>query len=91
MVAIRDHGVAGQSHGCPEIRGRVMSEPKRRRAQTMARRREVAVYDGTNLIGTVKIADDGRSTAHDLLGKRVGSFGSLKAASDALSGGGVDG
>jgi hypothetical protein len=54
----------------------------------MAGRREVAVYDGTNLIGTVKIADDGRSTAYDALGKRVGSFGSLKAASDALDGGG---
>jgi hypothetical protein len=68
------------------------SQPSRRQAKRKrtAGKREVALYDGTNLVGTVKIAADGRSTAYDVLGKRVGSFGSLQAASDAL-GGGVDG
>jgi hypothetical protein len=47
--------------------------------------RELAVYDGTDLVGTIKIASDGKSTAHNAHGKRLGIFPSQRAASAALN------
>jgi hypothetical protein len=46
--------------------------------------RELALYDGQECIGTIKVADDGSARAFDRCGKRIGSFPSLKAASAAL-------
>jgi hypothetical protein len=46
--------------------------------------RELAIYDGQECLGTIKIAEDGTARAFDACGKRVGSFPSLKAASAAL-------
>ncbi len=48
------------------------------------RARELAVYDGQECVGTIKVADDGNAVAFDRNGKRRGSFPSFKAASDAL-------
>jgi hypothetical protein len=45
-------------------------------------RREVAVYDGQEFLGIVKIAEN--ITAYNRDGKRVGIFASAQAASDAL-------
>ena len=53
---------------------------KRKRAPTC--RREVAVYDGQDLLGIVKIA--GHAIAYNPDGKRVGIFASLEAATAAL-------
>ena len=47
-------------------------------------RRELAIYDGQDLVGTVKVADTGNATAYNADGKRVGVFTSLQAAIDAL-------
>jgi hypothetical protein len=57
---------------------------KRGRASAKTCRREVAIYDGQNLVGTVKIADIGKATAYDANGKRLGVFATLEAASAAL-------
>lgn len=46
--------------------------------------RELAVYDGQECLGTIKVADDGTARAFDAHGKRLGSFPSLQAASAAL-------
>jgi hypothetical protein len=48
------------------------------------RTRELSLYDGQELIGTIKVADDGKAVAFDWRGKRLGSFPSLKAASAAF-------
>jgi hypothetical protein len=56
-----------------------------RRQTNTAKARELAVYDGQALVGTVKVAGDGTSVAFDPRGKRIGSFPSFNAASDALS------
>ena len=48
------------------------------------RTRELAVYDGQECIGAIKVAEDGNHVAFDPSGKRLGSFPSLKAASAAL-------
>jgi hypothetical protein len=53
---------------------------KRYRAPTC--RRELAIYNGQELLGIVKIAEN--ITAYDPDGRRVGVFTSLQAASDAL-------
>jgi hypothetical protein len=64
---------------------------RRRRAKTSARtalspgRRELSVYDGTNLVGIIKIAPDGKSAALNAFGKRLGVFPSQQAASAALN------
>jgi hypothetical protein len=50
-----------------------------------SRAREVAVYNRQLYLGTIKLA--GKATAFDSNGKRVGTFTSLEAASDALGGG----
>lgn len=50
-----------------------------------ARRRELSIYDGQDCIGTIKVADDGKATAFDQRGKRLGSFPSFEAASAAVS------
>jgi hypothetical protein len=46
--------------------------------------RELSLYDGQECLGTIKVAEDGKARAFDAHGKRLGSFPSLKAASDAL-------
>ena len=48
------------------------------------RAREIAVYDGQECIGTIKLADDGNAIAFDRHGKRRGCFPSFQAAADAL-------
>jgi hypothetical protein len=53
---------------------------KRKRAPTC--RREVAVYDGQDFLGIVKIA--GHATAYNPDGKRIGVFRSQEAAIAAL-------
>lgn len=47
--------------------------------------RELSLYDGQHLIGTIKVADDGKSVAFDPSGKRIGSFPSFEAAFAALN------
>jgi hypothetical protein len=49
------------------------------------RAREVAVYDGRVLVGTVKVSDAGKARAFDRDGKRIGSFASFEAAYAALN------
>jgi len=56
-----------------------------RRQTNTAKARELAVYDGQALVGTVKVAGDGKSVAFDPRGKRIGSFPSFNAAYDALT------
>jgi len=51
-----------------------------------ARKRELAIYDGQICLGTIKVADDGKSTVYDPRGKRIGLFPSFDAASAALTG-----
>jgi hypothetical protein len=46
------------------------------------RTREVALYHGQLYLGTIKLA--AKATAFDSNGKRVGTFTSLEAASNAL-------
>ena len=48
------------------------------------RTRELSLYDGQDLIGTIKVAVGGKVIAFDSRGKRLGSFTSLKAASAAF-------
>jgi hypothetical protein len=55
-----------------------------RTSPSRSQRREVAIYDGMDLIGTVKIAADGKSVAYDPCGKRLGSFPTFQAASAAF-------
>jgi hypothetical protein len=47
---------------------------------TAPRTRELSLYDGQDLVGTIKVAGDGTARAFDPRGKRLGSFPSLKAA-----------
>jgi hypothetical protein len=56
--------------------------PRRGRRAKPTCRREVAVYDGQDFLGSVKIADN--VTAYDPDGKRVGVFVSLEAATAGL-------
>jgi hypothetical protein len=49
------------------------------------RTRKLSLYDGQELVGTIKVAEDGTAVAFDPGGKRVGSFPSLKAASAAFN------
>ena len=64
---------------------------RRRRGRTATRptlksqRRELFVYDGTDLVGVMRIAPDGKSTALNAHGKRLGAFPSQQAASAALN------
>jgi hypothetical protein len=58
---------------------------KRGRAPTKLCKREVSIYDGVNLLGTIKIAADGKSTAYNAHGKRLGLFSSFHAASAAFN------
>jgi hypothetical protein len=51
---------------------------------TTPRARELSLYDGQDLIGTIKVAVGGKAIAFDPRGKRLGSFPSLKAASAAF-------
>jgi hypothetical protein len=59
-------------------RGKVRTSPSR------TPWREVAIYDGSDLLGTVKIAADGKSTAYDPRGKRLDLFPTFQAASAAF-------
>jgi hypothetical protein len=51
---------------------------------TKSRKRELAVYDGSECMGTIKVADDGTAVAFGASGKRLGAFRSLKDASAAF-------
>jgi hypothetical protein len=57
---------------------------KRRRALTKSCKREVFIYDGLDLVGTVRIAADGKLTAYDPRGRRLGLFPTFQAASAAF-------
>jgi hypothetical protein len=46
--------------------------------------RELAIYNGRDLVGTVTIIATDEVKAYDANGKCVGAFPSLEAASDAL-------
>ncbi len=46
-----------------------------------SRTRELAVYDGRDCIGTIKVAADGQAVAFDRDGKRLGKFPTYTAAS----------
>jgi hypothetical protein len=61
-------------------RSKVIARP----SPSRSRQREVAVYDGQNLVGTVKVASDGKAVAYDARGKRLGSFPTFQAASAAF-------
>lgn len=50
-----------------------------------ARTRELSVYDGQELVGIIKVSEDGKARAFDRDGKRIGSFRSFEAASAALN------
>jgi hypothetical protein len=50
-----------------------------------ARKRELAIYDGQICLGIIKVSEDGKSTAYDPHGKRIGKFPSCKAATAALT------
>jgi hypothetical protein len=45
-----------------------------------AKSREVAVYDGQECIGTIKIGDEGQTRAFDARCKHLGLFPTLTAA-----------
>jgi hypothetical protein len=62
-----------------------------RRSSPRAARREVAVYDGVDLLGTIMIAADGKSTAYTAGGKRLGIFTSLQLAFTAFNKSSVSG
>ncbi len=47
-------------------------------------RRELALYDGTHLLGTIKVAADGRSVAYSAGGKKLGSFPTFEAVTAAF-------
>jgi hypothetical protein len=49
------------------------------------RTRELSLYDGQELVGTIKVAEDGTTVAFDPGVKRVGSFPSFKSASAAFN------
>jgi hypothetical protein len=55
-----------------------------RTSPSKQRRRELAVYDGVDWIGTIKVAADGKSIAYDALGTRLGLFPTFQAASAAF-------
>ena len=42
-----------------------------------ARMRELSVYDGQELVGTVKVSEDDKARAFDRDGKRIGSYPSF--------------
>jgi hypothetical protein len=58
------------------------SPARRTRKRAPTCRREVAVYNGQDFLGVVKIA--GKATAFDSDGRLVGIFASLEAATAAL-------
>lgn len=82
------------SHFRPSSTTKIKSSqrPTKRRARSKVvarkspsrQRREVAIYDGLVLLGTVKIDTAGKSTAYDARGKRLGLFPTLQAASAAF-------
>jgi hypothetical protein len=47
--------------------------------------RELAIYDGQDCLGTIKVAEDGTARVFDPRGKRLGLFPSFEAASAALT------
>jgi hypothetical protein len=55
-----------------------------KRAASNRCQRELALYDGTHLLGTIKVAANGKSVAYDTRGKRLGSFSNFEAASAAF-------
>jgi hypothetical protein len=69
----------------PSTKRRRPQRSTTRRSSPRAGRREVAVYDGTTLVGTIKIAADGTSTAYSARGKRLGLFSSFLMASAAFN------
>jgi hypothetical protein len=46
----------------------------------------LAVYDGQNCVGTIRVGPRGDAVAHDAKGKRIGSFSSATSAAAALKG-----
>jgi hypothetical protein len=59
------------------------SRRPKKRSKTPTCRRELFVYDGTNLVGVVK-TDGKKTTAFNCTGNRIGVFASLQAAIAAL-------
>ncbi len=46
--------------------------------------RNIAVYDGQHLLGFVIVHEDKTCVAKDAAGRRLGTFPSVKAATDAI-------
>jgi hypothetical protein len=57
----------------------------KRKAAKKSYAREVALYDGQNLVAVIRIGADGKCIVFDARGKRLGSYPTFRAASNALS------
>jgi hypothetical protein len=58
--------------------------PKKHRAKP-AQASLLAIYDGQNCVGTIRVGVRGDAVAYDPDGKRVGCFASATAAASALN------
>jgi hypothetical protein len=56
----------------------------RRRGGKAAGGRELSVYDGHELVGTIEVGEDDEARAFDQYGKLLGSFASVKFAFTAF-------
>jgi hypothetical protein len=52
--------------------------------RTKSATRSLSLYDGTTLIGTIKIGSRGNAVAYNVTGKRIGSFRSVLEAKVAF-------
>ena len=91
-IAIEQHNLSADFSSPSRTKNKSSARLTKRRARPKAitatarlrRRRELAIYDGVNLVGIVKVAADGKSTAYDARGKRLGLFPTFQAASAAF-------
>lgn len=47
--------------------------------------RDLSLYDGQELVGTIKVAEDGTATAYHPCGKRLGQYPTVKQATTAFA------
>ena len=83
-IAIEQNNLAPGLTSPSTTKTRLSQRPTKNRPNSKATRREVSVYDGVNLLGTIKIAADGKSTAYNPRGKPLGSYPTFQAASAAF-------
>jgi hypothetical protein len=57
---------------------------KRKRVSTKSCAREVALYDGQILVAIIRVSGNGKCIAFDADDKRLGSYPTLQAATNAL-------